>query len=54
MNLVANAIMIHNVVDMTDIIENLVVEGIPVTQKHIALHRPSNQPILTSSFEKHI
>ena len=40
MNLVANAIMIHNVVDMTDIIENLVVEGIPVTQKHIACLSP--------------
>ena len=32
--------MLHNVVDMTDIIENLVVEGYPVTQKHIACLSP--------------
>ena len=33
-DVVASAIMPHNVVDMTDIIKNLVVEGYPVTQKH--------------------
>ena len=31
MDVVTNAIMLHNVMDMTDIIENLVVEGYPVT-----------------------
>ena len=35
-DVVTNAIMLHNVMDMTDIIENLVVEGYPVTQTHIA------------------
>ena len=35
-NVVTNAIMLHNVVNMTDIIENLAVEGYPVTRKHIA------------------
>ena len=42
-NLVANAIMLHNVMDMTDIIENLVVEGYPATQKHIACLSPYTQ-----------
>ncbi len=40
MNLVANAIMLQNVVDMTEIIENLVAEGYPVTHKHIACLSP--------------
>ena len=40
MDVVTNAIMLHNVMDMTDIIENLVVEGYPVTQKHIACLSP--------------
>ena len=40
MDVVTNAIMLHNVMDMTDIIENLVVEGYPVTQEHIACLSP--------------
>ena len=39
-NVVTNAIMLHNVVNMTDIIENLAVEGYPVTRKHIACLSP--------------
>ena len=39
-DVVASAIMPHNVVDMTDIIKNLVFEGYPVTQKHIACLNP--------------
>ncbi len=40
MNLVATAIVLHNVVDMTDILENLVAEGHPITRKHIACLSP--------------
>ena len=40
MNFVANAILLHNVVAMTDIIKNLVAEGHPVTRKHIACLSP--------------
>ena len=36
MNLVANAIMLHNVVDLTDILESLVADGYPITRKHVA------------------
>ena len=40
MNLVANAIMLHNVADLTDILENLVADGHPVTQRHVACLSP--------------
>ena len=35
--------MLHNVMDVTDIIENLVVEGYPATQKHIVCFSPYAQ-----------
>ena len=41
MNLVANAIMLHNVVDLTDIIESLVADGYPITRKHVACLSPN-------------
>ena len=54
MNLVANAIMLHNVADLTDILENLVAEEYPVTQRHVAclspLHKgahPAIWPVLS-------
>ena len=37
---VANAIMLHNVADLTDILENLVADGYPVTQRHVACLNP--------------
>ena len=40
MNLVANAIMLHNVADLIDILENLVTDGFPVTQRHVACLSP--------------
>ena len=40
MNLVANAIMLHNVADLTDILENLVTDGLPVTLRHVACLSP--------------
>ncbi len=36
MNLVANAIMLHNVADLKNIPENLAADGYPVTQRHVA------------------
>ena len=40
MNLVANAIMLHNVADLTDILEDLVTDGFPVTQRHVVCLSP--------------
>ncbi len=40
MNLVANAIMLHNVVDLTDILETLVADGYPITRSNVACLSP--------------
>ncbi len=40
MNLVVNAIMLHNVVDLTDILETLVAYGYPITRRHGACLSP--------------
>jgi len=40
MNLVANAIMLHNVADLTNILEDRAADGCPVTQRHVACLSP--------------
>ena len=40
MNLVASAIMLHNVVDLTDILETLVADGYPITRSNVACLSP--------------
>lgn len=40
MDLVANAVMLHNIVDLTDVLANMVEEGLPVTQELVARTDP--------------
>lgn len=41
MDLVANAVMLHNVVDLTDVLANMIEEGLPVTRELIARIAPT-------------
>ena len=40
MNFLANAIMLHNVTGVTDILENPIADGYPVTQPHLTCLSP--------------
>jgi hypothetical protein len=40
MDLVANAIMLHNVVDLTEVLSTMVAEGLTVTKAMVARLRP--------------